>query len=103
MARPDRLADDNMTALNAILAAPRELAAVTASVRGFADIMNERRGRKLLEPWMTAALATGEPPSAPSSPACGPTRTLTNGPANWIMGAEEDGTHVALQCLNQRS
>lgn len=23
--------------------------------------MNEHRGRKLLEPWMTAALATGEP------------------------------------------
>ena len=24
-------------------------------------MMNERRGRKLLEAWMTAALATGEP------------------------------------------
>jgi transposase len=47
--------------LDAILAASPELAAVTASVRAFAAIMNERRGRKLLEPLMTAADATGEP------------------------------------------
>jgi Transposase len=38
-----------------------ELAAVTAAVRAFAAIMNERRGRKLPEQWMTAAIATGEP------------------------------------------
>jgi hypothetical protein len=37
------------------------LAAVAVSVRAFATIMNERRGRRLLEPWMTAAEATGEP------------------------------------------
>jgi transposase len=43
------------------LAASPELSAVAASVRAFAVIMNERRGRKLLEPWMTAAVATGEP------------------------------------------
>jgi transposase len=61
MTRPDRLADSDRTSLNAILATSPELAAVTASVRAFAVIMNERRGRKLLEPWMTAALATGEP------------------------------------------
>jgi transposase len=28
---------------------------------GFAAMMNERRGHKLLQPWMTAADATGEP------------------------------------------
>ena len=61
MTRPDRLADADKASLDAILAASPELAAVTASVRDFAVIMNERRGRKLLEPWMTAALATGEP------------------------------------------
>ena len=57
MTRPDRLADAD----RAILAASAELAAVAASVRGFAAIMDERRGRKQLEPWMAAALATGEP------------------------------------------
>jgi len=61
MTRPDRLADADKASLDAILAASPELAAVTASVRDFAVIMNERRGRKLLEPWMTAALAAGEP------------------------------------------
>ena len=55
------LADADKASLDAILAASPELAAVTASVRAFAAIMNERRGRKLLEPWMTAADATGEP------------------------------------------
>jgi hypothetical protein len=44
-----------------ILATSPELAAVTASVRDFALIMTERRGRKRLKGWMTAALATGEP------------------------------------------
>ena len=61
MTRPDRLADADRASLDAILASSSELAAVTASVRAFAAIMNERRGRRLLEPWMTAALATGEP------------------------------------------
>jgi transposase len=61
MTRPDRLADADKASLDAILATSPELAAVTASVRDFAVIMNERRGQKLLEPWMTAALATGEP------------------------------------------
>lgn len=61
MTRPDRLADDDRASLDAILASSPELAAVTAAVRAFAAIMNERRGRKRLEPWMTAALATGEP------------------------------------------
>jgi transposase len=61
MTRPDRLADTDKASLDAILAASPELAAVTAAVRAFAAIMNERRGRKLLEPWMAAALDTGEP------------------------------------------
>jgi transposase len=61
MTRPDRLAGDDKASLDAILAASPELAAVTAAVRAFAVIMNERRGRKLLEPWMNAAIATGEP------------------------------------------
>jgi hypothetical protein len=61
MTRPDRLADADKASLDVILAASPELAAVTASVRDFAVIMNERRGQKLLEPWMTAALAAGEP------------------------------------------
>jgi transposase len=61
MTRPDRLADTDRATLEAILASSPELAAVTASVRAFAAIMTERRGRKQLEPWMTAALATGEP------------------------------------------
>src|SRR5262249_53285334 len=59
--RPDLLAVADNASLDAILAASPELAAVAASVRAFAAIMNERRGRKLFEPWMTAATATGEP------------------------------------------
>jgi transposase len=61
MTSPDQLADADRAGLEAILAASPELAAVAASVRAFAAMMNERRGRKLLEPWMTAAEATGEP------------------------------------------
>jgi len=61
MTSPDQLADTDRAGLDAILAVSPELAAVTASVRDFAVMMNERRGRKLLEPWMTAAEATGEP------------------------------------------
>jgi transposase len=61
MTSPSNLADADQVSLDAILAASPELAAVTASVRAFAAIMNERSGRKLLEPWMTAADATGEP------------------------------------------
>ena len=59
--RPDRLADADRASLDAILAASPGLAAVTASTRAFAAIMNECRGRRQLEPWMNAALATGEP------------------------------------------
>jgi transposase len=61
MTSPDQLDDADKASLDAVLAASPELAAVTASVRAFAAMMNERRGRKLLEPWMTAAEATGEP------------------------------------------
>jgi transposase len=61
MTRPDRLADADKASLDAILSASPELAAVAGSVRALAVIMNERRGRKLLEPWMAAACATGEP------------------------------------------
>jgi transposase len=61
MTSPDHLADDDKASLDAILAASPEPAAVAASIRAFAVMMNERRGRKLLEPWMTAAEATGEP------------------------------------------
>ena len=61
MTSPDNLDDAGRASLDSILAASPELAAVTASVRAFAAIMTERRGRKLLEPWMNAALATGEP------------------------------------------
>ena len=61
MTSPDQLAGTDRASLAAILAPSPELAAVAASVRAFAAIMNERRGRKLLEPWMTAAEATGEP------------------------------------------
>jgi hypothetical protein len=61
MTRPDQLTDADRASLDAILAASPELAAATAAVRAFAVIMTERRGRKLLEPWMAAAAATGEP------------------------------------------
>jgi hypothetical protein len=61
MTSPDQLPDNDRASLGAILAASPELAAVTTSVRAFAAIMNEKRGRKLVEPWMTAAEATGEP------------------------------------------
>jgi transposase len=61
MTSPGNLADSGKASLAAILTASPELAAVAESVRAFAAIMNERRGRKLLEPWMTAANATGEP------------------------------------------
>jgi hypothetical protein len=55
------LADTNRADLDATLEASPEVAAVTASVHAFAGIMNERRGRKLRESWMSAAEATGEP------------------------------------------
>jgi transposase len=60
MTRPDELGDDDRASLDAILASSPELAAVTASVRAFAAIMSERRGREL-ETWMTAAATTGKP------------------------------------------
>jgi hypothetical protein len=58
MTRPDRLIDSDRACLQATLVGSPELAAVTASVRAFAAIMNEPRD---LERWMTAATATGEP------------------------------------------
>jgi transposase len=61
MTSPGNLDDTDKASLDAILASSPKLDAVAASVRAFAAIMNERRGRKLLEPWMNAALATGEP------------------------------------------
>jgi hypothetical protein len=62
MTSPDQLADTDRASLDdAITAASPELAAVTASARAFAVRMNERRGRKQLEPWRSAAKATGEP------------------------------------------
>ena len=61
MTRPDRLTDDHRASLDAILARSPELTAVAASIRAFAAIMTGRRGRTQLEPWMAAALATGEP------------------------------------------
>jgi transposase len=61
MTSPGNLADADKAGLAAILAASPELAAVAESVRAFAVIMNKRQGRKLLDPWMTAADATGEP------------------------------------------
>jgi hypothetical protein len=60
MTSPDRIAATDRASLETILASSPELAAVTASVRAFAAIMTERRGRDL-EQWMTAATATGEP------------------------------------------
>jgi transposase len=60
MTRPDRLADREQDGLAAILAASPDLATVTASVRAFAALMSDKRGRDL-EKWMTAAHATGEP------------------------------------------
>jgi transposase len=61
MSRPGGLSDADRASLDAILASSPELSAVAAAVRSFAAIMNQRRGRELLEPWMNAALATGEP------------------------------------------
>ena len=61
MTEPGQMDTADQASLDAILASSPQLAAVAASVRAFAVIMNERRGRKLLEPWMTAALATSEP------------------------------------------
>jgi transposase len=61
MTNPDKPEDRDKASLDAILAASPELAAIAASVRAFAAMTNERRGRKLLEPWMTDALAAGEP------------------------------------------
>ncbi len=77
MTKPDNLAGTGKASLDAILAASPELAAATASVRAFAVIMNERRGRKLLEPWMSAALATGEPALKSVVTSLRPTRKLS--------------------------
>jgi hypothetical protein len=69
MTSPDKLTDTGRAGLDAILAASPELA---AGVRAFAVIMNEKRCRKLLKLWITAAQATSEPRSAHSSPGCAP-------------------------------
>src|ERR1700722_18544753 len=61
MTSPDHLADTDRASLDAMTAASPELAAVTASARAFAVRMNERPGRNQLEPWTSAAKATGEP------------------------------------------
>src|SRR5262249_60556788 len=58
---PGRRADSTGPAPPPAPAASPELARAAATVRTCAVIMNERRGRKLPEPWMTAAIATGEP------------------------------------------
>jgi transposase len=52
--------------------------------------MNERRGRKLLEPWMTAAPAAGEPALRSLSPACADQDAVANGLSlRWSSGAVE--------------
>ncbi len=61
MTRPGQLEPAGKASLEAILAVSPELAAVAVSVRSFAAMMTERRGRKALEPRMPAALATAEP------------------------------------------
>jgi hypothetical protein len=61
MTRPGRPDSADQASPDAIPASPPELAAVAASVRAFAVITNERRGRKLPEPPMTAALTTSQP------------------------------------------
>ena len=61
MTSPDQLADTDRVSLDAITAASPELAAVTATVRALAAMMKERRGRRLLEPWTSAAEVTGVP------------------------------------------
>jgi len=60
MTRPGDLDPAGQASLDAILAASPELAAATAHVRTFADLMNQRRGRDL-EQWIEAAAAGGEP------------------------------------------
>jgi transposase len=60
MTRPDDLDPADRASLDAILANSPELAAVTAHVQAFAELMKQRHGREL-EQWMTAAAASGEP------------------------------------------
>lgn len=64
--------------------------AVTASVRDFAVMMNEHRGRKFLEPWM-AAEATGEPALRSCAAASRNDQdAVTNGLSlRWSSGAVE--------------
>jgi transposase len=61
MTSPDQLDDADRASLDAILTASPELPPVAATVRAFAVMMNERRGRKLLKPWMSDADSVGEP------------------------------------------
>jgi hypothetical protein len=75
MTRPGQLTATDKASLDAILTASPELAAVAASVHAFAAMMTERRGRELLEPWITTALATGEPALRSFVTGCAPIRT----------------------------
>ena len=99
MTNPDKLEDRDKASLDAILAASPELAAIAASVRAFAAMMNERRGRRLLEPWMTDALATGEPALRSFVTGCTPTRTPSPA-ASASGGAQEPSraTSTASRC-----
>lgn len=60
MTNPDTLATEHRESLDLILAVSPELAALTAHVRGFAEMMGQRRGRDL-EQWMAAVDADDQP------------------------------------------
>jgi hypothetical protein len=103
MTRPGKLADADRASLDAILAASAELAAVAANVRAFAVIMNERRGRKLLEPWMTAALDTGEPALGSFvTGLCADQTRSPPGSASPGAPAPSKATSTASRCSNDK-
>lgn len=58
--RPDRLTDKDQAQLDEILDRSPALAALRKHIRGFAEIMVERRGHQLTE-WMSVVDATGSP------------------------------------------
>ncbi len=58
--RPDRLTDKDTARLDEILDHSPALTALREQVRGFAEIMTERRGHKLTD-WMNGVDATGAP------------------------------------------
>ncbi|MEV2221763.1 ISL3 family transposase [Nocardia vinacea] len=60
MTNPATIAPEHRARLDSILAASPELAALTGHVRGFAEIMGQRRGRDL-EQWMAAVDADDQP------------------------------------------